>query len=194
MTSEIFKLSFDRLPVSNNEYLKSTIKYTTNGTPYVHRYESKKSKDFKKIYREKLKREIKRSGWDKDITKDGHWYLECVFTQSRTDQDCNNYFKILLDSLTGVVIDDDRNVLPRVHKVTYDPKNPGFKIALRKVEYVGLFKNSSDRDKLIEDKCTSCRFYRAGRCSVLISATEGRENEHYDRKENNCIKFTFKQS
>lgn len=194
MDSPIFKLSFDRLPVSNNEYLRASIQYTTDDKPYVHYYETKKSKDFKKIYREALLREVHKTNWDKQQTEDGHWYLECTFRQSRTNQDSNNYFKVLLDSLTGYVIMDDKNVLPRVHKVTYDSKNPGFQIALRKVEYVGLFKNRDSRERMIEDKCNTCKFFRSGKCSVLKQITEGRENEYYDRKEDTCIKFTVKQS
>lgn len=193
MDKPVFTIAFDQLPPSVNEYLAPSVQYR-GGKPFVHMYETRKAKAFKKIFGEALKREVKKQGWDKEITKDGHWYLECSFTQSRTNQDSNNYFKVLLDSMTGIVINDDKNVLPRVHRISYSTKDPGFKIALRKVEYVGLFRNEEARQNMIDEQCTSCRFYRGGKCSVLKQIEEARENEHYKKDTNSCIKFTFKKS
>lgn len=185
-----FKITLDILPPSDNEYLVPGIQYK-GGKAYPYKYESKVSKDFKKYFRSCLQREILRQSWDKSKTDDGHWYLECSFTQSRTNQDCNNYFKILLDAMKGYVIMDDKNILPRVHQVTYNPKNPHFTILLRKVEYIGLFKNEEKRKEFLEG-CQDCRFFRNGQCSILKKISEGRENEYYNKKENSCNKKVVK--
>lgn len=185
-----FKITLDMLPPSNNDYLKPGIQYK-GGKAYPYMYESKKSKDFKKYFRSCLQREILRQSWDRSKTSDGHWYLECSFTQSRINQDCNNYFKILLDSMTGYVIMDDKNILPRVHKVTYNAKHPHFTIVLRKVEYIGLFSNEEKRQKFLE-KCKDCRYFRDGQCAILKQISEGRENKYYQKNTNECNKKVVK--
>lgn len=183
-----FKIKFNVLPPSANEYIKPRVNFV-NGRAFPGVYESSKSKEFKKYFREALMREAKKQNWDKSITEDGHWYLECSFTQMRTNQDCNNYFKILLDSLTGYIIMDDKNILPRVHQVKYDPKNPSFSLVLRKVQYVGLFKNEQQKNDF-ESKCESCRFYRDGGCSILNKIKASRVTQEYNESENTCKKYT----
>ena len=46
---EQFSFSYDRLPPSNNNYLKPTIS-RTGGKTYAYMYETKESKDFKKAF------------------------------------------------------------------------------------------------------------------------------------------------
>ena len=186
-------MSFNSLPPSVNKYLRPAVR-NTGGRSYPYMYESREAKDFKKFFGDALKRKVKESGWDKSITGDGHWYLECSFVQKRKDEDPSNYLKILLDSLTGIVIEDDNNILPRVHRVSYNSKNPRFSIVLKRVEYVGLFNSSDNRDELIENQCGSCRFFREGKCSVLTSITDGKENDNYDASKNICFKFTERKS
>lgn len=180
-------MTFNQLPPSNNEYLKPAVNNTV-ARPYAYMYESQKSKDFKKIFREALMREIKKQGWDKEETAEGHWYLECKFVQSSKAQDCNNYFKILLDSLTGYIIKDDKNILPRVHKVTYSKENPSFTFVLRKANYIGLFKDEGAKNDFIEANCASCRFNRNGSCSLLKKIIDGREIAEYNPIANKCTK------
>ena len=86
-----FVIEFDELPPSNNEYLKPTSRYV-NGKPIGYLYETKVAKDFKKRFGAYLQREVNKQNWDKSITATGHWYLDCVFMQARTNQDNNNYF------------------------------------------------------------------------------------------------------
>lgn len=185
-----FKVALDILPPSNNEYLKPGIQYK-NGKAFPYMYESAKSKDFKKYFRSVLLREIEQQEWDRSVTSSGHWYLEAKFVQSRVDQDCNNYFKILLDSMTGYAFVDDKNVLPRVHNVTYNSKSPSFTLVLRRVAYIGLFENESTKNKF-QENCIDCKFYKNGKCAVLKQIYEGRENDYYIKESNTCSKQVIK--
>lgn len=137
-------------------------------------YESAESKDFKKHYGIYLKQLVKNTDWDIEQTKEGHWYLDCVFVQSRLNQDSSNFFKIMLDSMKGIVFDDDKNILVRVQKVVYNPKNPRFIATLRPVKYVGMFNTQEGFDSF-EEACVSCSKYRNGKCSILRDIKDNKE-------------------
>lgn len=140
-------------------------------------YETKESKDWKKRFQAYLKREIVKQKWDKSITENGHWYLDCVFYQSRTNQDNNNYYKILCDALKGGgVIEDDKNLLVRTQKVVYDSKNPRFVAVLRPVEYIGIFNSEEDKQSFISHNCSLCK-KKTESCAILRKANEGRIQE-----------------
>jgi len=177
---EKFIISFNQLPPSVNNYLRPSAKIvdgdTDNPKAMVHMYETKEAKDFKKIFGAYLKREVKKQGWNIDLTKEGHWYLDVVFVQSRTNEDNNNYFKILCDSMKDIVIDDDKNLLVRPQMVLYNAKSPSFKAVLHRVNYIGVFKNEHIHDKFVEDNCLGCKRYNRN-CSILRKAKEGRIQE-----------------
>jgi Holliday junction resolvase RusA-like endonuclease len=183
-----FLISYDELPISVNNYLKPSAKIV-NGKPLIHMYESKEAKDFKKRFGAYLKREVTKQKWDKSITAEGHWILECVFIQSRTNQDNNNYYKILCDTLTGIVTEDDKNVLVQTKKVMYDAKNPRFYAVLRPAEYVGIFANEDEHGKFIEQNCMNCKKKQES-CTILRKATEGRLQEDITKSDgfNTCQK------
>lgn len=166
-------IEFGGLPPSNNKYLipTATIK---GGKAYPSVYESKESKEFKRVFKGYLTRLVKNKDWDIEQTAEGHWYLDCVFVQSRTNQDSNNFFKVLLDSMTGIVFKDDKNILVRVQKVAYNSGNPRFYLALHKADYTGVFKNDNEL-KEFQDSCQSCSRYRNGSCSILKAIKENRE-------------------
>lgn len=171
-----FMIEYDELPVSVNNYLKPTSRMI-NGKPVAYLYETKNAKDFKKRFKAYLKREIGKQKWEVEQTKDGHWILECVFVQARTNQDNNNYYKILCDSLTEAgVINDDRNILVQTKRVLYDSKNPRFYALLRKADYVGIFNTKESYNNFIKDNCNKCKKDRF-KCSVLKKALEGRLQE-----------------
>lgn len=155
-------------------------------------YESNESKAFKKHFQNYLKQLIANSDWDIEQTREGHWYLDCVFVQSRTNQDSNNFFKILLDSMTGVLFIDDSNILVRVQKVLYNPKNPRFVATLKPVEYVGLFKNKEQLNEF-EDKCSTCSRYRNGSCSILKSLKGNREVAELKLEDSKLVCEEYKQ-
>ncbi|KRL08015.1 hypothetical protein FC92_GL001088 [Liquorilactobacillus hordei DSM 19519] len=81
---------------------------------------------------------MKHQDFKKEQTGDGHWYLDCGFVLKRKNQDCNNFFKILIDSFIGLAIEDDKNILPRVQWLDYDTKNPKTMIYLHKVNQLEL--------------------------------------------------------
>lgn len=171
-----FLINYDELPISVNNYLKPSA-VVKGGKAFVHMYETKESKDWKMRFCAYLKREIKKQNWDKSITAEGHWYLDCVFVQSRTNQDNNNYYKILCDALKeGGVIDDDKNVLVRTQKVMYDAKQPRFMAVLRPVAYSGIFNDDEAYNRFIEHNCSVCK-KKTETCAILRKAKEGRVQE-----------------
>lgn len=170
-----FIISYDELPISVNNYIKPSATFKA-GKPLIHMYESKQSKDFKLRFKAYLKREVVKQKWDVEQTKQGHWYLDCIFYQARTNQDNNNYYKILCDALTGIVIDDDKNVLVRTQRVMYDSKNPRFVAVLKPVEYTGIFKDDEQYGQFVEQNCFSCK-KDPEKCPILRKAKEGRIQE-----------------
>lgn len=183
-----FLISYDELPISVNNYLKPSAKIV-NGKALIHMYESKEAKDFKKRFGAYLKREVTKQKWDKSITSEGHWVLECVFVQSRTNQDNNNYYKILCDTLTGIVTEDDKNLLVQTKKVMYDAKNPRFYAVLRPADYVGIFNSEDHYNEFIEHNCSLCKKKHES-CSILKKAKEGRLQDEIvnDKGFNTCQK------
>lgn len=179
MSVDTLLIKYDGLPPSNNKYLVPTCTIR-GGKAFPSVYESKESKEFKKHFSNYLKQLVKNSNWDIEQTSDGHWYLDCFFVQSRVNQDSNNFFKILLDSMTGVVFKDDHNILVRVQKVAYNPKHPRFQLALHKANYIGRFPNE-DAYNNFEDNCKSCSRYRNGGCAILKAIRENREVEELER-------------
>lgn len=174
-------MKFDQLPPSVNNYLRPSARIV-NGRPMVHMYETSEAKDFKKRFRAYLERLAKKQGWDYNITAQGHWYLDCYFIQARTNQDNNNYYKILCDSLKDIIVKDDNNLLVRTQRVLYDAKNPRFVAILKPVHYEGVFESKSEYNDFIESNCIGCsRFNR--NCSILKKAKEGRLQEEINNIE-----------
>ena len=99
---------------------------------YASVYETKEAKDWKKLFKGALLRAIDDQEFDTAETKDGYWYLDCKFTLRRRNQDCANFFKILLDSMTGVACNDDKNIMPRVFHVDVDSKHPHMSLVLKR--------------------------------------------------------------
>lgn len=167
-----FIISYDDLPISVNQYIRPSVTLKA-GKPFIHMYETKESKDFKKRFQAYLKREVLKQKWDKSITANGHWYLDCIFYQARTNQDNNNYYKILCDALTGIVIEDDKNILVRTQRVMYDSKEPRFVAVLKPVEYTGIFKDQEQYGQFLENNCFNCK-KDTEKCTILRKAKEGR--------------------
>lgn len=187
-------IKYDGLPPSNNRYLvpSCTIR---GGKAFPSVYESKESKIFKAHFSKYLKQLVENNDWDIEETRDGHWYLDCYFVQSRKNQDSNNFFKVLLDSMKGIAFIDDSNILVRVQKVAYNSNRPRFELMLHKANYIGRFHNRQAFEEF-KDKCSSCNRYRNGGCSILKAINENREvDELY--KENDvfsCKEYKRKKS
>ena len=193
MAEQVLKMSMDYLPPSVNNYLKMKVT-KRGGKEFVETYESKESKDFKRYFRNKLHREIKKQKWNIDDTADftQHWYLELKFRNDRAGQDTNNYYKVLMDAMTGIAYVDDQNIQARTHMAIIDKFNPGFDFVLRKASYVGLFRNESQKDEFIENNCSSCRFFRDGSCKILQDAINGRASQELNYRTMQCEKYIAK--
>ena len=161
------------IPLSVNHYL-GTRAILKNGKPMAMVYETGEAKKYKIKFIKYIHDEIKNQNWNLPVTKTQHFYCDCVFYFDRIDKDCNNYFKLLLDSITesGAIWADDNVVCERVNRIYYDSDNPRIEITIYPVEYVGIFDNQDQLD-LFEKKCKSCARYSRN-CSILNKAKDGR--------------------
>src|SRR5699024_10837209 len=91
-------------------------------------------------------------------------------------QDCNSYYKIMLDSMTDYIIADDKNVLPRTMRVVYDSKNPRFYAKLHRSDSHGIWENKDKFNQFYQSSCALCTKDK-DKCSFLKKALEGRINE-----------------
>lgn len=102
-----------------------------------------------------------------------HIFVDTVFYFPRGNMDGNNYFKVLLDTITdsNVVWADDNIVCERIQRIYYDTNNPHVELIIHPVAYDGIFNNSNEMTDF-EEKCKSCsRFQR--NCSLLRKAKDG---------------------
>lgn len=181
-------INYDELPISVNQYLKPTSRIS-GGKPVAYMYESTQAKDFKKRFQAFLKRTVRDQGWDINKTEQGHWILECIFVQSRTNQDNNNYYKILCDAMSGIAFIDDKNILVQTKMVMYDSKNPRFSAVLKKAQYIGIFKNEEQLEEFKTSNCSSCK-KSTDKCAIFKKAIEGRiqSDLNFESTEYICLK------
>lgn len=173
--SQILKLT-SPIPLSVNHYL-GTRAILKNGKPMSMVYETKEAKKYKKEFGEYIKEQIKSQNWIMSTDKTQHIYCDCVFYFDRTDKDCNNYFKLLLDSITEseCVWIDDNVVCERVNRIYYDSANPRIELEIYPVDYIGVFDNYKQLE-CFENNCKTCTRY-ARNCSILNNAKIGRIQE-----------------
>lgn len=174
------------IPLSVNHYL-GTRAILKNGRPMAMVYETKEAKEYKKEFGEYIKEQVELQNWIMSTDKTQHIYCDCVFYFDRTDKDCNNYFKLLLDSITEseCVWIDDNVVCERVNRICYDSNNPRIELSIYPVEYIGIFNSVEDRN-VFEEKCKCCNRYKRN-CSILNKALEGRIQEEIQGME--CLKY-----
>lgn len=173
---KILKLT-SPMPPSVNHYMAPRVFYRGK-KPNVTMYEKPEAKIYKKEFADYIKTEATRQGWEPSLDKFQHYYCDCVFYFKQTDQDPNNYFKLLMDAITDSkrVWVDDNVSLERVQGIFYDRDNPRIELTIRPVDYVGIFPNREHLERF-RDRCFHCRRYLEGRCSILRKATEGRIQE-----------------
>ena len=138
-------------------------------------YETAEAKAYKKKFSEYVKQEIVKQNWDIELTRDKHYYMDTIFYFERIDQDEQNYYKCLCDSINGIAYIDDRNILTRTHAVYYDTTSPRIELVIYPVDYIGIFPNTNSLD-VFESKCIQCKRYK-NNCSVLRKCKEGRIQE-----------------
>lgn len=137
-------------------------------------YETAEAKAYKKQFKKYIIEQIKEQQYSLTPTKTQHFYIDCVFYFERIDQDPNNYFKLLLDTITEtqLVWIDDNVTCERVNAIYYDSDNPRIEIVIRPVDYIGIF-NSVDYLNDFKERCSSCTRSKRN-CSILNKAIEGR--------------------
>ena len=175
MSKQVLKL-ISPIPESVNHYL-GTRAILKNGKPMAMVYETGKAKKYKKEFGDYVKKQVELQNWIMSEDKTRHVYCDCVFYFDRIDKDCNNYFKLLLDSLTETerVWIDDNVVCERVNRIYYDSKSPRIELEIYHTNYIGIFDNQEQLDSF-EDKCKTCQRYKRN-CSILNKAKEGRIQE-----------------
>ena len=161
------------IPVSVNHYLayRCVIK---NGKPMAVSYCTKEAKEYRKTFAQYVTEQVKEQGWDNVPNATQHFYMDAYFYFPRTDMDCQNYWKILTDSITDTQLIwlDDNVVCERVQGILYDAENPRIELCIHPVDYIGIFANK-DTFREFECRCASCaRFAR--NCSLLQKAIAGR--------------------
>lgn len=115
--------------------------------------------------------------WDYEWTKENYVYQDAFIVFARRGSDDNNIYKLLNDSLEGIVYDNDSRVLVRTQQIVYDSKNPRVEIEISPVDYKGIFKDLGDyslfigRCKFEEKK--GCSKFRNGSCSILKDSVNG---------------------
>lgn len=180
------------IPLSVNHYL-GTRAILKNGKPMAMIYETGDAKKYKKEFGKYIKEQVELQKWIMSDSKTQHIYCDCVFYFDRVDKDCNNYFKLLLDSITEseCVWIDDNVVCERVNRIYYDSKEPRIELTIYPVEYVGIFNNKEELCDF-ETKCKSCKRYSRN-CSILNKAKEGRIQEEISN-EFMCSKYSLNKS
>jgi Holliday junction resolvase RusA-like endonuclease len=183
------------IPVSVNHYIKPRGFIIWKGkTPIaqVSLYETAEAKKYKKEFSKYIQNQVKIQGWELIPNKTQHFYIDCIFYFDRIDKDANNYFKLLLDSITETQLIwlDDNVTCERVNGIYYDSKNPHIDITIYPVSYVGIFPTSEQLQQF-KSNCISCSKYKNGKCSILNKAIEGRiQNEIQDFQ---CMKYKIKE-
>jgi len=164
------------IPVSVNHYIKPRA-FIAHGKPQVTLYETAEAKKYKKDFIKYIQEQVKLQGWDLIPNKTQHFYIDCVFYFDRIDKDANNYFKLLLDSITETQLIwlDDNVTCERVNGIFYDSKNPHINITIYPVDYVGIFPTVNQLEEF-KSNCIACKRYK-NNCSILNKAIEGRIQE-----------------
>ena len=178
------------IPPSVNNYLHpNPYLIWVNGKPIpkVTMYESTEAKVYKAQFKKYIERQVKEQGWDLEVNKTRHFYIDCVIYFDKTNRDANNYWKVLLDGITETqkIWIDDNVTLERVNRIYYDAKRPRFELTIYPVEYVGIFDDVEIMEDF-EDICETCTRYKRN-CSILRKAKEGRIQDEIVELE--CCKY-----
>jgi crossover junction endodeoxyribonuclease RusA len=171
MFDELFLTS--AIPPSVNHYLayRAIIK---DGKPMAMSYCTPEAAKYKKDFSQYVAQEVIRQGYRLEPNSTRHFYVDCDFVFPRTNMDCNNYFKCMLDAITDTKLIwlDDNVVCERVNSIRYDTDDPRIEIHIQPVDYIGVFDDASHL-RNFENKCIGCQRYRRN-CSILKNAILGK--------------------
>jgi len=171
MSSELKLIS--PIPPSVNHYLSYRVVKTKTGKSIACSYKTKEATTYQKEFQEYVTQEAKKQNWNIEDVANSHLYVDTVFYFPRTDMDCNNYFKVMLDAITNtqVVWKDDNIVCERVQRIYYNSKDPHIEISIHPVSYIGIFDNN-DKLQNYENRCKGCGRYSRN-CSLLNRVKAG---------------------
>lgn len=174
------------MPPSVNHYMGYRA-ILRGGKPLSIPYKTSDAVAFQKEFSSIVREAVESQGWDMPVNGTQHFYVDAVFYFPRTRMDCNNYWKVLLDTITDskLIWEDDDVVCERAQAIYYDPDNPRIELKIHPVDYIGVFKDASQLDQF-ESKCIGCTRY-ARNCSILRHAKEGRIQEEITDFE--CSKY-----
>ena len=174
------------MPPSVNHYMgyRAILK---GGKPLAVPYKTTEAVSFQKEFSKILQIAVSEQGWDMPVNNTQHFYIDAIFYFPRTRMDCNNYWKVLLDTITDtkLIWEDDDVVCERAQGIYYDSDNPRIELTIHPVDYIGVFKDASQLDEF-ESKCIGCTRYTRN-CSILRHAKEGRIQP--DISGNECLKY-----
>lgn len=162
------------IPPSVNSYLGKRVAYNSvTNKPYVHIYETKEAKDYKRYMKLALERAKKKYGWERT---DKHTYVVCeitVFINTKR-KDSDNMFKCLLDTIVEAnLVYDDSMIMPRVTNIFIDKDKPRLEVRMYVSEKVGIFKDRKTFEIFEESNCKTCNRY-ARNCSIRREALENK--------------------
>jgi len=180
------------IPESVNHYLGWRCVYNPKTKRYMAMsYETSDTKAYKKKFSEYVKQQVKLQGWNLPIDKTQHFYVDCITYFPRIDMDNNNYWKLILDTITETktIWEDDNVVCERCMGIRYDTKNPRIELKIYPTDYIGIFDNRAQLEEF-ESNCIQCNRYKDGKCSILIKSKEGRIQENIVN--NTCKNFKEK--
>ncbi len=161
------------IPPSVNHYMAYRV-IKRNDKPTAMSYKTQISINYKSSFCEYVKAEAIKQGWSSSSNPYQHYYVEGSFYFPRTNMDCNNYWKVMLDAITdtGIVWPDDNVVCERVKRIQYDSQNPRIELTIYPTEYVGIFDNAQQLEQF-EAGCADCIRHEKN-CSILNKAIQGR--------------------
>ena len=161
------------IPPSVNHYLayRAIMK---NGKPMAMSYKTPEAVKYREEFADYVCAEVRKQGWEHEVNKSQHFYVDAVFYFPQVDLDANNYFKVMLDAITDtqMIWADDNVVCERVQAIYYDSDNPRVELTIHPVDYIGVFENASQLEKF-KSNCIGCKRYKRN-CSLLKRAIEGR--------------------
>ena len=107
-------------PLSTNNLYRSHCKF---GYPKV--YMTKKGKDLKESYQWEAK-----SQWKQEIISGEVEIAVKLHFKSKRTHDIDNYTKILLDALTGIIWEDDKQIQKMTISKQHSKENPSIEVEI----------------------------------------------------------------
>lgn len=185
------------VPVSINALYMNQFMYnprTRKREPTGARILTKEGEACKKEIQKQATEQMKHQDWDYEWTagKNNFLYQDAYIFFNRRGRDPDNIYKLLNDSLEGIVYENDSRVLVRTRKILFDKDNPKVELIITPVEYVGVFKSQKDAN-VFESNCSGCTRYLNGRCSILQDSISGTIREEISEVDGSIVCNTYKE-